>query len=47
MNTDKYQVFDQTDRHIHVKGWPNHWTSFEDAEYDLDVFLGDKYETDR
>ena len=31
-----------------VNGKPKDtWESFDDAEYDLDCFLGDDYETDR
>lgn len=44
---EKWIVQDWMGNRINRKEWPNHWVSFDDAEYDLDIFLGDNYETDR
>lgn len=40
----KWQVFDWMNNRIELKEWPPYWESFDAAEYDLSVFLGDDYE---
>ena len=43
----KFIIQDWAGNRIDRKEWPTRWDSFEDAEYDLAVWLADTYETDR